>query len=131
MGTTYLCASVMIDNIIIIIPNSLGLRTTISYVTFLSKDKVYVGDLDKLFPSYEKKIIYKVKRLIGRNYKDKEIEEIRTNKLFLFDLIDDNEFKSLKIKVGLPKEIKRLNLLDDNINRQEYYFYPEQITAII
>ena len=51
--------------------------------------------------------------------------------MLLFDLIHDKEFKSLKIKVQLPKEIKRLNLLDDNINRQEYYFYPEQITAII
>ena len=59
MGTTYLCASVMIDNNIIIIPNSLGSRTTILYVTFLSKDKVYVGDLVKLFPSYENKLYIK------------------------------------------------------------------------
>ena len=70
-GTTYSCASVMLDKNIIVIQNSLGLRTTPSFVLFLNKNKICVGELAKLQPSYEKNIIYNIKRLIGKSINDK------------------------------------------------------------
>ena len=118
LGTTNSCAAVLIDNKIIVIPNSLGSKTTASYVSFLSKDFVCVGDLAKLFPSFESNIIYNTKRLIGRSYNDEEIKEILEKKLLNYEIIEDNEFNSLKIKIKF----------DDN---SEIYYYPEQICALI
>ena len=115
LGTTYSCSCVIIDNNYIIIQNSLGSRTTPSYVTFLSKNKVCVGELAKLFPSFSKNIIYNVKRLIGRTYNNPEISNINLP----FQLSEDNEFNSLKIKVGFESENKT------------YFYYPEQIYAMI
>ena len=64
LGTTYSCASIMLDEHIIMIENSLGLRTTPSYVCFFESDKICLGELAKLQPSYEyKNIIYNTKRL--------------------------------------------------------------------
>ena len=63
LGTTYSCAAVMIDNNIIMIRNSLGSTTTPSYISFIDKNEVYVGELAKLLPSNEKNIIYNTKRL--------------------------------------------------------------------
>ena len=59
LGTTYSCASVMLDNNIIVIQNSLGLRTTPSFVLFLDNNQICAGELVKLQPSYEENIIQK------------------------------------------------------------------------
>ena len=62
LGTTYSCASVMLDNKVFMIQNSLGLRVTPSYVCFLEPNKVCIGEMAKLQPSYEcKNIIYNKK----------------------------------------------------------------------
>ena len=118
LGTTYSCASVFIDNKTIIISNSLGTKITASYVAFLSKDKVCVGNFAKLYPTFGSNIIYNVKRLIGRSYNDKEIKDILEKKLLTYEIIEDKEFNALKIKIKLD---------DDS----EIYYYPEQITALI
>ena len=68
LGTTYSSASVIIDDKILVIENSLGKRTTPSFVLFLyekeekekkeeeeEKNKICVGELAKLQPSYKKK----------------------------------------------------------------------------
>ena len=70
LGTTYSCAAVMIENNVIMIRNSLGQTTTPSFIYFLSKNEVYVGELAKLLPAEEKNIIYNTKRLLGRNIDD-------------------------------------------------------------
>jgi len=76
-GTTYSCASIVLDDKIIVIQNSLGKRTTPSYVVFLENDKICAGDLAKLQPSYEENIIYNIKRLIGKNLNDEGIESMK------------------------------------------------------
>ena len=76
LGTTYSCAAVMIDNNIIMIRNSLGSTTTPSYISFIDKNEVYVGELAKLLPSNEKNIIYNTKRLLGKNIEDDDIKEL-------------------------------------------------------
>ena len=76
LGTTCSSAAVMIDKNIVMIKNSLGLTTTPSYISFLSENLVYVGELAKLLPSNAKNIIFNIKRLLGKNIDDKEIKEI-------------------------------------------------------
>ena len=120
LGTTYSCASVMLDDEIVMIENSLGLRTTPSYVCFFKNDEICVGELAKLQPSYEyKNIIYNAKRLLGRNINDKEIKEIIPD--LPFDVMQDDELNQLKIGINF-KELEN--------NKKEYY-YPEQISALI
>ena len=99
LGTTYSCASILIDKNIVIIPNSLGIRTTPSYVTFLSENKICVGELAKLFPSNKKNIIYYTKRLLGKNINDM--------KNLPFNLINDNKFNTLKIEVAIGNKTKQ------------------------
>ena len=117
LGTTYSCASVMLDEHIIIIENSLGLRSTPSYVCFLSPNEICTGDLAKLQPSQEfKNIIYNSKRLLGRNINDKEIKEIIPD--LPFEVKNDEELNQLKIYINFK----------DQGNKK---FYPEQISAFI
>ena len=111
LGTTYSCASVMLDNNIIVIQNSLGLRTTPSFILFLDNNKICVGELAKLQPSYEENIIYNTKRLLGKSLNDYEIKSIKNN--LLFKLEKDNEYDLMKIKV------------------KDNYYYPDQISAMI
>ena len=117
LGTTYSCASVMLDHRIVIIENSLGQRITPSYVCFLKSNEICVGELAKLQPSHEyKNIIYNSKRLLGRNINDKEIKEIVTD--LPFEIRQDDELDQLKINI---------NFKDEGNKR----FYPEQISALI
>ena len=120
LGTTYSSASIILDDKIIVIENSLGKRTTPSFVLFLyekeekkeeEKNKVCVGELAKLQPSYKKNIIYNSKRLIGKNINDIEIQSIKQN--LAFEIKEDNAYNLLKIKV----------------NEDEYY--PDQISGMI
>ena len=131
LGTTYSCASVILDDNIIVIENSLGKRTTPSYVLFQKEEKnnnnntnniiinninnniikICVGELAKFQPSYHTNIIYNSKRLIGKNFNDTEINIIKEN--LTFQIEKDNDFDLLKIKV------------DQN------YYYPDQISAMI
>ena len=117
LGTTYSCASVMIDDHIIIIENSLGQRITPSYVCFFNPNEICVGEMAKLQPSQEyKTIVYNAKRLLGRNIDDKEIKEIVPD--LPFEVKQDKNLNQLYININFKKEG----------NKQ---FYPEQISALI
>ena len=117
LGTTYSCACAMIDEHIIIIENSLGLRSTPSYVCFLSKNEICIGNLAKLQPSQEfKNIVYNAKRLLGRNINDKEIKEIIPD--LPFEVRQDDELNQLNINIDFK----------DGGNKR---FYPEQISSFI
>ena len=110
----------MLDKHIIMIKNSLGLSTTPSFVCFFEKDKICLGELAKLQPSYEyKNIIYNSKRMLGRNINDKEIKEIFPD--IPFDIKQDEELNQLKIKIDFKNK--------DQIKTE--YYYPEQISALI
>ena len=115
LGTTYSTACILIEDKIIVIPNSLGSRNTPSYIMFLGPNERCVGELAKLFPfSDDKNIIFNSKRLLGQNYNDDCIRELREDAPF--DIIQKNN--KLKIKVEFN-------------NGQFKEFYPEQISAMI
>ena len=121
LGTTYSCAAVMIDNNIIMIRNSLGSTTTPSYISFIDKNEVYVGELAKLLPSNEKNIIYNTKRLLGKNIEDDDIKELMQK--LSFSLKKDENYNLLKICLNFDYGKTKGN------NEEE--FYPEQISALI
>ena len=124
LGTTYSCAAIMIDKNIVMIRNSLGSTTTPSYVSFLDKNKVYVGELAKLLPSETKNIIYNTKRLLGKSIEDEDIKDLI--KKLPFSVKKEQYYNLLKIVIDFGSS----NNNEIHINNDEE-FYPEQICALL
>ena len=75
LGTTFSCIGVYRNAAVEIIPNEKGDRITPSIVSFLD-DQIYVGEqtVYKRLKEPRNKV-YAVKRIIGRNFDDKEVQE--------------------------------------------------------
>lgn len=74
LGTTYSCVGIFKNGRVEIIPNELGNRITPSYVAYTDEEKL-VGEAAKNQGSTNPtRTIYVVKRLIGRNFEDKEVQ---------------------------------------------------------
>ena len=143
LGTTYSCASVMIDKNIIMIRNSLGSTTTPSFIAFLNKKEVYVGELAKLLPSNAKNIVYNAKRLIGKSIEQKEIKELMRS--LPFKLKKDEETNALKIELDFHEDENNENIDDkstdskelkkkkteEEIDEEKEDFYIEELCALI
>ena len=111
LGTTNCCLGVWKNNRVNIICNSNdGARITPSYV-YIKKEEIVIGNTAKNQLKEYENLIYNVKRLIGRNFTDKEIQE---------------DIKLLTYKV----ENDEKNPLINDKNKKEKY-YPEQISALI
>ena len=108
LGTTFSCIAVYRNASVEIIPNEKGDRTTPSIVSFLD-DNVYVGEQTEYKRlKNPKNKIYAVKRIIGRNYNDKEVQEDISK--FSYKVRNDNgrpqiEVDSNGIKRFSPEEI--------------------------
>ena len=113
LGTTFSCIGVYRNSTVEIIPNEIGDRTTPSIVSFLDND-IYVGEQNeyKILKDPKNKI-YAIKRIIGRNYDDKEVQE--DLKHFSFKVINN--------LLGSP-------VIEVNSNGIKRYS-PEQISAKI
>jgi L1 cell adhesion molecule like protein len=114
LGTTFSCVGVWRNGKVEIIPNLLGERTTPSIVSFLN-DKILIGNQAKsqIIRNYEN-TIYDVKRLIGRKYTDKTVEE--DMKLWPF-IIEKDENNNPQIIVNYKGEKRK--------------YYPKEISAMI
>jgi len=74
LGTTYSCVGIFKNGRVEIIPNGLGNRITPSYVAFTDEEKL-VGEAAKNQASVNpERTIFVIKRLIGRNFDDKEVQ---------------------------------------------------------
>lgn len=74
LGTTYSCVGIFKNGRVEIIPNELGNRITPSQVAFTDEEKL-VGESAKNQGAVNPlRTIYVVKRLIGRNFEDKEVQ---------------------------------------------------------
>ncbi len=86
LGTTKSGVAVYRNNKSEMIPDKLGQRLIPSNVTFIDKD-ILIGDAAKNAMSrYENKSLYNIKRLIGKQFSNKEVEEDIKNHLFPFKI---------------------------------------------
>lgn len=113
LGTTYSCVGVYKNGKVEIIANDQGNRITPSYVAFTDSERL-IGDAAKnQATTNPKRTVYDVKRLIGRNFKDAEVQ--RDAKLVSYDIVD---------KSGKP-------YVQVNVNGEDKAFSSEEISAMI
>jgi heat shock protein 1/8 len=113
LGTTYSCVAVYMNGKVEIIANDQGNRTTPSYVGFNDTERV-IGDAAKSMAAMNpSNTIYDVKRLIGRDFSEKCLQE---------------DMKSLPYKIinvnGKPK-------VEVEFKGESKQFTPEEISAMI
>jgi heat shock protein 5 len=73
LGTTYSCVGIFKNGRVEIIPNEFGNRITPSYVAWNDEERL-VGESAKNQGHVQpKRTVYVVKRLMGRNFDDKEV----------------------------------------------------------
>ena len=114
LGTTYSCVAVWKNNKIEIIPNSQsGLRTVASAVYF-KKNEILIGNLAKNQLKNYENVIYDSKRLIGRNFTDKEVQ---------------NDMKYFSFKLESDKNNKPIIIV--TINNEKKSYSPEDISSMI
>ena len=113
LGTTFSCIGVYRNSTVEIIPNEIGDRITPSVVLFLD-DYIYSGEqtLNNDIKNPKNKI-YAIKRIIGRNFDDIEVQNDIKKSLYKIE----NDNGRPKIVVNHSKEIKK--------------YSPEEISAKI
>ena len=119
LGTTYSCVAVLRNGKVEIIPNENGQNLTPSIVSFIEEgDGVLVGEdtLNQLIIN-PKKTIYSIKRLIGRNYNDIEVQNDIKSNFWTFDIIEQKQSKRPVIEIKNKNDIK--------------YYYPEEISKFV
>jgi len=115
LGTTYSCVGVWMNGKVEIIPNDMGERTTPSYVAFTETERL-VGDAAKnQITRNPTNTVFDAKRLIGRKYEDREVQD--DMKLWPFKVIKDDKSDRPQIVVKFKGEEKK--------------FFAEEISAMV
>ncbi|KAB5583114.1 glucose-regulated protein [Coniochaeta sp. 2T2.1] len=114
LGTTYSCVGVMQHGKVEILVNDQGNRITPSYVAFTDEERL-VGDAAKnQAAANPTNTIYDIKRLIGRKFSDKDLQQ--DIKHFPYKVIQKDEKPFVKVTVN---------------GGQEKTFSPEEISAMV
>jgi len=115
LGTTYSCVGIFKNGRVEIIPNGLGNRITPSYVAFTDEEKL-VGEAAKNQASVNpERTIFVIKRLIGRNFDDKEVQ--RDMKYLPYNIVSKSGKPYVNIKTSLgektlsPEEVSAMILV--------------------
>ena len=113
LGTCFSCVGTFKDGAVEIIPNSYGKRVTPSYVAF-REDERLLGEsaLDQAAYNSEN-TVFEAKRLIGRNFEDKSVQDDIKN--FPFQVV--KEGGRIKIQVMHRGE--------------QTAFFPEEISSMV
>lgn len=120
LGTTYSCVAVWKNGRVDICPNEQGHRITPSYVAFCKDGTRLVGDAAKnQAPSNPVGTLFDVKRLIGRKYSDRPVQEDK--KLFPFHIAADRSGKPM---IQLDAETKKQF-------PKKSEFTPEEISGMV
>ena len=115
LGTTYSCVGVWQNGKVDIIPNDMGERTTPSYVAFTDSERL-VGDAAKnQITRNPTNTVFDAKRLIGRKYEDREVQE--DIKLWPFKVVKDPKSDRPQIQITYQKQEKK--------------FFAEEISAMV
>lgn len=113
LGTTYSCVGVMQNGKVEILVNDQGNRITPSYVAFTDEERL-VGDAAKnQFAANPKRTIFDIKRLIGRKFNDKDVQN--DIKHFPFRVTNDNGKPAVTVEVA----------------GKDRSFTPEEISAMV
>ena len=111
LGTTNSAIATLEAGVPVIIPNSEGTRTTPSVVAFSSTGEILIGKIAKRQGIINpENTFYSIKRLIGKKFKDIDLELNRI---------------SYKIKEGINESIK---VYSPNLGKE---FSPEEISSLI
>jgi len=114
LGTTYSCVGVYKDGRVEIIANDQGNRITPSYVAFTEDNERLIGDAAKnQLTSNPKNTVFDAKRLIGRSWSDKSVQN--DVKFFPFAVVD---------KKGKPQ-------IQAQVSGSTQSFTPEEISAMV
>ena len=110
LGTTS-CVGVYKNGQVEIIANEQGNRTTPSYVAFTENDRLIGDPAKNQANSNPKNTVFDAKRLIGRKFSDKEVQD--DLKLYSFNVVaDSNDKPQIKIDKGTfqPEQISSMIL---------------------
>ena len=114
LGTTYSAVAIYQNDKIDVIPNDQGNRTTPSYVAFTENERLVGDGAKNQINNNGLNTIFDAKRLIGRNYSDRIVQNDKKN--LSYDIIEGENNKPM-IKVNYKNEDKT--------------FAPEEISAMI
>jgi L1 cell adhesion molecule like protein len=114
LGTTYSCVGVWQNNMVEIIANDQGDRTTPSWVAFNDTDRLIGAAAKNQVSLNPENTIFDAKRLIGRRFSDPIVEKDRAH--WPFKVISGNGDKPL-LQVKYQEQVKT--------------FTPEEISAMI
>ena len=119
LGTTFSCIAVYRNNKIEIIPNELGDSITPSIVSF-SGDKIYAGEETLRIQTKDpKNTITGIKRLIGRYFEDKEVQD------------EIKKYWTFKVDQGEKQPKGCLPVVVVDFEGKKRTFSPEQISSLI
>jgi len=113
LGNTYSCVGVFKDGRVHIIPNDQGNRITPSVIAFTDSERL-VGDAAKNQASLNPaNTIFDVKRLIGRKFTDKTVQQDK--KLLPFEIVNKN---------GKP-------YIEVSVKGEQKQYAPEELSAMV
>ena len=118
LGTTYSCVAVLRNGEVEIIPNEIGENKTPSMVSF-EENEILIGEqIESQLIRNPKNTIYSIKRLMGRDFDDFEIQKDIKSNFWTFDIV--------KPIIGTRPQIKI-----KKSNGNELFYFPEQISKLI
>lgn len=116
LGTTNSCIGYWNGKEVKIIPNRIGEKTTPSTIYFLNdKEEYLVGEQSQKYLSLNCQKIYSIKRIIGRDFNDKDLE--KELKYLHYEIIKDR-------KTNTP-------LISIKQNEKKNNYTPEQLSSLI
>ena len=135
LGTTYSCVGVFQNNKVEIISNSSGNRTTPSWVAFTDQERL-LGDAAKnQVASNTTNTVFDVKRLMGRQYKDKSVQSIL--KHLPYKVVEQSDgtcaieltYKG-ETKLFTPQQISAAVLTEMKTTAEQYLGHPVQNAVV-
>ena len=116
LGTTFSCVAIFMNGKVKVISNEHGNRTTPSCVSFTDNGYLVGEDAKYRMSMNPTRTVYEVKRLMGRTFEEKEVQEDIAR--WSFDVVNDE---------GKPK----IKVLRDSRSGDLKLCSPEEISSMI